>query len=393
MVYINNNSLPFEIMWTIYKGKSSIKEDFCRAHLKVFAVCCDLGYNAHKHSKYYLEHSINEDGDISVMVPVRRLPEGVYSLKAIWFKNKLSGHPHHEPCVLDRSISIVPNVICISSSDHGTTPFHGDYPVVKIQSDISAFGYDGMDAYEMAVFKGATGDEDQWLEAYKGDLAKLQEAEDKAEQMVQGLENIVITATDEVLDSETDDYFDPKSVKVVPQMLDAEERETARNNIHALSREEGLIADDEEWTQVAVDPSIVTGAVRHDVEQFIDPVGQYTARTNINAASKDDFDNANEHLENIYDKIKDMKFNDSFLVGDWVDMNQELKDKVPVVDPTLEEPFVVRTMNVLDNNIGVIENIDTDLTSTNTVDAINEVYALTPDEEDSNINMETEVFV
>ena len=83
MKYVNSN-FTVNIDWNIQRGASRMREDFRRATLFVFLIGHDNVYPV----TYTLEDNVIK----AVIEP--GLPEGVYGLKAVWFKD------HHHPCEL-----------------------------------------------------------------------------------------------------------------------------------------------------------------------------------------------------------------------------------------------------------------------------------------------------
>ena len=63
--------------WSIFRGTSNVPEDFSRALVKVFLIG--------NYEKYLLEASAIR-GTLTADIP-QGLPEGAYSLEAIWVKN------------------------------------------------------------------------------------------------------------------------------------------------------------------------------------------------------------------------------------------------------------------------------------------------------------------
>lgn len=152
-----------DISWTIYKGQSTSKETFSRAILKVFAVSSAYGNTDYTDNEYVLSHEV-EDGVIKVTIPSGTLPVGLYSLKAVWFKNKQLLSEVSDIAIADRSYSTVQNKFAVTDDDTEATAFAGEYPLITITSSVNTFGYDGLDSYELAVLNGLTIlDRDQWV--------------------------------------------------------------------------------------------------------------------------------------------------------------------------------------------------------------------------------------
>ena len=172
-----------QINWTIFKGMSKSKEDFRRALLRVFLVRTDMVeqpplddmypvFNQAEYADYVLHPSAEayadtlpmnivsvENGTIKIDIPqsvMAQLPVGVYSLKAVWFKNKQFLHDATHVGVADKSYSIVQNKFAITDVLAEATNPEIDNPVLNVQSGIATYGYNGLDSYEEAVLNGET---------------------------------------------------------------------------------------------------------------------------------------------------------------------------------------------------------------------------------------------
>lgn len=182
MIIIHNGS-QLQINWTIFKGMSKSKEDFRRALLRVFLVRTDMVeqpplddmypvFNEAEYADYVLHPSAEtyadtlpmnivsvENGTIKIEIPqsvMAQLPVGVYSLKAVWFKNKQLLHDATHVGVADKSYSIVQNKFAITDVLAEATNPEIDDPVLNVQSGIATYGYNGLDSYEEAVLNGET---------------------------------------------------------------------------------------------------------------------------------------------------------------------------------------------------------------------------------------------
>lgn len=182
MIIIHNGS-QLQINWTIFKGMSKSKEDFRRALLRVFLVRTDMVeqpplddmypvFNQAEYADYVLHPSAEayadtlpmnivsvENGTIKIDIPqsvMAQLPVGVYSLKAVWFKNKQLLHDATNVGVADKSYSIVQNKFAITDVLAEATNPEIDDPVLNVQSGIATYGYNGLDSYEEAVLNGET---------------------------------------------------------------------------------------------------------------------------------------------------------------------------------------------------------------------------------------------
>lgn len=86
MQYIQRDKLV-HIEWSIFRGTSQVPEDFSRALVKMFLI----GGN-----EKYLLTATAEGGKLLADLP-SDLPEGAYSLEAIWVKNYGNLLPHRQP--------------------------------------------------------------------------------------------------------------------------------------------------------------------------------------------------------------------------------------------------------------------------------------------------------
>ena len=153
MKYVNPN-FTVNIDWNIQRGASRMREDFRRATLFVFLIGHDNVYPV----TYTLEDNVIK----AVIEP--GLPEGVYGLKAVWFKD------HHHPCELrhvgqpfrntvhcgKRSQSQIDNVFGITALAEESESLPENTLHVKLTSAVATYGYDGLSAYEIAIMSGET---------------------------------------------------------------------------------------------------------------------------------------------------------------------------------------------------------------------------------------------
>ena len=174
MQYIQRDKLV-HIEWSIFRGTSQVPEDFSRALVKMFLV----GGN-----EKYLLTATAEGGKLLADLP-GDLPEGAYSLEAIWVKNYGNLLPHRQPLtpggepVCPRRPGPHPNDPCfIHPHDHrfndrclmrsrkdyvfALTDYPGEETVtgesgevtVRLASAVATYGYDGLSAYQIAVMRG-----------------------------------------------------------------------------------------------------------------------------------------------------------------------------------------------------------------------------------------------
>lgn len=174
MQYIQRDKLV-HIEWSIFRGTSQVPEDFSRALVKMFLI----GGN-----EKYLLTATAEGGKLLADLP-GDLPEGAYSLEAIWVKNYGNLLPHRQPLtpggepVCPRRPGPHPNDPCfIHPHDHrfndrclmrsrkdyvfALTEYPGEETVtgesgevtVRLASAVATYGYDGLSAYQIAVMRG-----------------------------------------------------------------------------------------------------------------------------------------------------------------------------------------------------------------------------------------------
>lgn len=163
------NGRAIKIAWTIYKGVSAVKENFDRANVVVFLI-------DHRGNKINVGCR-QEMGTLYVDIPAGALREGIYSIEAIWAKNRDFTRPHSwemAPWVLNHTFMDSRNIVrCLKEDLFAVTEYIreqcGVFPdegtvVVKAKSSAATYGYDGLDAYEMSVVLGYTTlSRDEWL--------------------------------------------------------------------------------------------------------------------------------------------------------------------------------------------------------------------------------------
>lgn len=159
-LYFNDNLPLVNINWTIYKGQSSVKEDFDRATIWMWLVT--------DKNRIPLD-AIAENGTIKAVIPPTLSPDS-YSLKAIWVKKgtynfcKQAIDNGKQLGIETRVISEVQNAFLVVDREEDATEFEGDNYTLCFKSSVATYGYDGLDAYEKSVIAGYTKlDEDSWL--------------------------------------------------------------------------------------------------------------------------------------------------------------------------------------------------------------------------------------
>lgn len=142
-IYIKDG-VDCKIKWTILKGQSAMPEDFQGANLSVWLKSHD--------DKFVANYVISEDNSLLIDVPVD-MPAGVYSLKAVWEKDR-----HGKV-----SMAEVSAVFAVANKKEDATVDKNPL-IIKIQSNVATYGYDGLSAYELAVLNhGYKGTETEWL--------------------------------------------------------------------------------------------------------------------------------------------------------------------------------------------------------------------------------------
>ena len=191
MIFVYKDRI-IQIEWSIFRGTSQVPEDFSRALVKLFLVG--------NYEKYAVPVTA-EGGTLVAQMP-QDLPDGAYSLEAIWVKNynnlfpvKGTGTPtvglknirYPGPCHNDYGMihpwdhrsndrclmrSRKEYVFAVTSYPGEETAVNEDSIVtVRINSAVATYGYDGLSAYELAVMRGDfNGTEGEYLEQLKYEL-------------------------------------------------------------------------------------------------------------------------------------------------------------------------------------------------------------------------------
>lgn len=196
MIFVYKDRI-IQIEWSIFRGTSQVPEDFSRALVKLFLVG--------NYEKYAVPVTA-EGGTLVAQMP-QDLPDGAYSLEAIWVKNynnlfpvrgtdtpsvdakniRYPGTCHNAYGMLhpwdhrsnDRCLmrSRKEYVFAVTSYQGEETAVNEDGSVtIRISSAVATYGYDGLSAYELAVMRGDfNGTEGEWLEQLKFELEVAQE--------------------------------------------------------------------------------------------------------------------------------------------------------------------------------------------------------------------------
>lgn len=185
MQYIGRDR-KIHIQWSVFRGTSNVPEDFSRALVKVFLIG--------NYEKYLLDASAI-GGTLTADIP-QGLPEGVYSLEAIWVKNygnlmprrqtltpegtpgcaRYPGYRPNDPPMMhphdhrfnDRCLMRARKEYVFALTDHESevTEAYEDEITLRLKSAVATYGYDGLSAYEIAVMRGDfNGTEGEWLES------------------------------------------------------------------------------------------------------------------------------------------------------------------------------------------------------------------------------------
>ena len=198
MIYIFKDK-PIQVQWEIFKAQSRVHEDFIRAKVWMFLVGDSGRYVLDAHA---------ENGVITTDINASFLPEGTYSVEAMWVKNwerDLNAchhhhgiehhhhHHHHHPInsllphqhQFARQPHMMPNdelgnftnisrvrrdwvfaiTEYIEEDNTGTT----DVATLKMNDNVASYGYDGLDSYQLAIVEGRfNGSEGEWFEAMQG---------------------------------------------------------------------------------------------------------------------------------------------------------------------------------------------------------------------------------
>lgn len=188
MQYIERDKLV-HIEWSIFRGTSHVPEDFSRALVKVFLIGT--------YEKYLLTATA-QGGTLVADLP-QGLPEGAYSLEAVWVKNygnllpkrqtltpsitppcpRRPGPRPNDPCFIhpndnrfnDRCLMRSRKDYLFALTDYASeateTGASGEV-TVRCSSAVATYGYDGLSAYELAVMRGDfSGSEGEYLEQQK----------------------------------------------------------------------------------------------------------------------------------------------------------------------------------------------------------------------------------
>lgn len=171
------------IEWTIYKGTSSVREDFTRALVKCFLI---------GPREKYLVNATAQSGTLYIELP-QGLEEGAYSIEAIYVKNQGNLTPRCEPlspcnapdyrripyppfkphdaryndrCIMRSRRDCLFAITEYEQEEEGVPTAISGEVTLRFSTSTSSYGYDGLSAYEIAVMRGDfNGSEKEFIEA------------------------------------------------------------------------------------------------------------------------------------------------------------------------------------------------------------------------------------
>lgn len=159
------------IEWTIYKGTSSVREDFTRALVKCFLI---------GPREKYLVNATAQSGTLYIELP-QGLEEGSYSIEAIYVKNQGNLTPRREPlspgnapdyrrtpyppfkphdaryndrCIMRSRRDCLFAITEYEQEEEGVPTASSGEVTLRFSTSTSSYGYDGLSAYEIAVMRG-----------------------------------------------------------------------------------------------------------------------------------------------------------------------------------------------------------------------------------------------
>jgi len=157
MIYIYKNRI-IHIEWTVLKGASTVEEDFSRAQVWCFLVGC--------RNRIPVE-AIADKGTLKMDVP-QGLPEGAYSIEAVYVKNAdaLAKCGVDSRCVMRSRKDCL---FAVTEYESEATDIGEGEVVLRLKTSVASYGYDGLSAYEIAVLRGDwSGDEESWVKSRLG---------------------------------------------------------------------------------------------------------------------------------------------------------------------------------------------------------------------------------
>lgn len=138
-----------ELRWKVISRTTKEPVDFEAVEGKVFIIGPD--------NKYVKPFSVVRDTfrGLSVSIDTAGLSTGVYDAKVVWLNDSLAGKNDY------RNVSVKRNVFAVSDIPSEITT---NKDVINIITNEEVYGKDGMSAYELAVFRGLTLNEREWLD-------------------------------------------------------------------------------------------------------------------------------------------------------------------------------------------------------------------------------------
>lgn len=171
------------IEWTIYKGTSSVREDFTRALVKCFLI---------GPREKYLVNATAQNGTLYMELP-QGLEEGTYSIETIYVKNqgnltprrenlspgnapdyRRTPYPTFKPhdaryndrCIMRSRRDCLFAITEYEQEEEGVPTASSGEVTLRFKTSTSSYGYDGLSAYEIAVMRGDfNGSEKEFIEA------------------------------------------------------------------------------------------------------------------------------------------------------------------------------------------------------------------------------------
>lgn len=193
MIYIHKDRI-IHIQWTVLKSASGVVEDFGRALVKCFLIC----------GKKRTPVDVTSQGGLLTIDVPQGLAEGTYSIEAIYVKNeqRMETCGWESRCIMRTRKDGLFGITEYKSEETNTTD--GEV-TVALTTQVATYGYDGLDAYELAVLKGTfNGTDDDWL-VWQKDAIKAEVDEQMKVLRKTSTRHVVETADDLTGISDTQD--------------------------------------------------------------------------------------------------------------------------------------------------------------------------------------------
>lgn len=147
------------VCWSVYRGKTDRLEDFRRPHTRVW------GWLMGRDNAWPLSVAVDDMGRVRMTLPPvidpvvggglrgRRthLTAGAYGLRLLWVKGEASNRALIETG--RRNFTEIRNAILLVDDEDHIMPAG---KMLDVSSVAATYGYDGLDAWEMAVMSGDT---------------------------------------------------------------------------------------------------------------------------------------------------------------------------------------------------------------------------------------------